>query len=82
MTKEAQEHYIIELTQAINMSKDHCVLGYLYWDPIYLDRENCGWAEEKAGDTWKVADNVTANSTIFDFNGKALPVFDAIKYNK
>lgn len=82
MTKDAQVHYIIELTQAINQSKDHCILGYLYWDPIYLDRENCGWAEEKVGDIWKVADNVTANSTIFDFNGKALPVFDAIKYNK
>lgn len=82
MTKDAQVHYMIELTQAINQSKDHCILGYLYWDPIYLDRENCGWAEEKVGDIWKVADNVTANSTIFDFNGKALPVFDAIKYNK
>lgn len=83
MTKEAQKHYIIELTQAINQSKDHCILGYLYWDPIYLDHENCGWAEEREGEgEWKMSSNVTSNSTIFDFNGKALPVFDAIKYNK
>lgn len=87
MTKEAQLHYMIELTQAINMSKDHCILGYLYWDPIYLDLPNCGWAEggEKTSEgtfIWKSDVNVTANSTIFDFSGKALPVFDAIKYNR
>ena len=87
MTKEAQKHYMIELTQAINMSKDHCILGYLYWDPIYMDVPNCGWAErgEKTAEgtfIWKSDVNVTANSTIFDFSGKALPVFDAIKYNR
>lgn len=83
MTQEAQRQFLFELTQEIYQAKDHCILGYCYWDPIYIDNKNCGWAQKKQEDgTWKDEPNVTFNSTLFDFSGKALPAFDAIKYNK
>ena len=72
MTKEAQRKFMLDLTTQI-LAGSPRLLGYIYWDPIYLDAPNCGWA---AGEK-----NVTANSTLFDFDGVMLPAWDAIKYN-
>lgn len=49
-----------------------------YWvisigTPIYIAAPNCGWAVGEK--------NVTGNSTIFDFSGQMLPVWDALRYN-
>ena len=73
MTKEAQRRFLLQLTQGMKNASNGHLLGYIYWDPIYIDAPNCGW--KKGGK------NVTGNSTLFDFDGKALPAFDAMKYN-
>ena len=72
MTKEAQRKFMLDLTAQI-LAASPRLLGYIYWDPIYLDAPNCGWA---AGEK-----NVTANSTLFDFDGVMLPAWDCFKYN-
>ncbi|MBV8603820.1 MAG: glycosyl hydrolase 53 family protein [Pelomonas sp.] len=50
------------------------VLGVLYWDPIMIDCPGVGWALHE-GDA-KPGANVVANTTLFDFKGRALPVLD------
>ncbi len=73
MTPEAQRLFLQTLTQQIQAGSGR-ILGYIYWDPIYIAAPNCGWA---AGQK-----NVTGNSTLFDFDGKMLPAWDAFRYNK
>lgn len=73
MTPEAQRLFLQNLTQQIQAGSGR-ILGYIYWDPIYMAAPNCGWA---AGQK-----NVTGNSTLFDFQGKMLPAWDALRYNK
>lgn len=72
MTPEAQRAFLLQLSEQIKSGSER-VLGYIYWDPIYIAAPNCGW---KAGEK-----NVTGNSTLFDFDGKALPAWEAFKYN-
>lgn len=50
------------------------VLGVLYWDPVMIDWPGVGWALHE-GDN-KPGGNVVANTTLFDFKGRALPVLD------
>ena len=73
MTKRAQKDFMLELSHNIKNVENQRVLGYLYWDPIYIDVPGIGW---KLGEK-----NVVTNSTLFDFDGNALEVFDAIKNN-
>ncbi len=73
MTKRAQKDFMLELTHNIKNVSNQRVLGYIYWDPIFIDVPGIGW---KLG-----APNVVANSTLFDFDGNTLEVFDAIKNN-
>lgn len=73
MTPSAQRKFMIQLTEAIENASSR-ILGYIYWDPIYTDTPNCGW---KVGEK-----NVVNNYTLFDFEGKALPAWDALLYNK
>lgn len=72
MTPEAQRAFLLQLSEQIKAGSER-VLGYIYWDPIYIAAPNCGW---KVGEK-----NVTGNSTLFDFTGKALPAWEAILYN-
>lgn len=73
MTPLAQKNFMLELTHNIKNVSNQRVLGYLYWDPIFIDVPGIGW---KLG-----APNVVSNSTLFDFDGNRLEVFDAIKNN-
>ena len=73
MTPEAQRAFLQSLTEQIQAGSER-ILGFIYWDPIYIAAPNCGWA---AGEK-----NVTGNSTIFDFEGEMLPVWDVYRYNK
>lgn len=73
MTKRGQKDFMLELTQQIKNVANQRVLGYLYWDPIYINVPGIGW---ELG-----AKNVVSNTTLFDFDGNALEVFDAIKNN-
>lgn len=72
MTPEAQRRFMLSLTEQILAASSH-ILGYIYWDPIYIAAPNCGWTVGEK--------NVTGNSTLFDFTGKMLPAWDAFRYN-
>ncbi len=73
-SQAGQKSFISEL-QAVVKNNDH-IQGYIYWDPVMV--------EQKVGSSWiktgwvKGGDNLVGNTTLFDYNGKALPVFEAI----
>ena len=69
MTKEGQKAFMKELIDGIR--SDGRILGFLYWDPIFIEVPGIGW--ELGGG------NVVSNTTLFDFQGNALPVFEAFK---
>lgn len=73
MSREGQRRFLLEFTQEINNVASHRILGYIYWDPVYVNAPNCGWVSG--------GKNVTGNSTLFDFQGKVLPAIDAMKFN-
>lgn len=72
MTPEAQRRFLLSMTEQINSGSGR-ILGYIYWDPIYIAAPNCGWAVGEK--------NVTGNSTLFDFSGQMLSAWDAMRYN-
>lgn len=72
MTPEAQRLFLQTLTQQIQAGSGR-ILGFIYWDPVYMAAPNCGWA---AGEK-----NVTGNSTLFDFQGHMLPAWDVFRFN-
>lgn len=72
-SKLGQRDFIADLSNQIKQTTSGRVLGYIYWDPIFIDVPGLGYILG--------AKNVVSNSTLFDFDGKALPVLDAIKYN-
>ena len=86
-SEEGQAAFIQELHEAID--KDYKIIGYLYWDPIFVDQKHGSdswwiktcWAEKYSGSgtTWWEDGNVISNTTWFDYDGKALPVLDVIK---
>ncbi|QCB20689.1 hypothetical protein E5N77_01685 [Streptomyces sp. SS52] len=47
------------------------VLGNLYWDPVMIPAPGVGW--EVGGP------NVVSNTTLFDFQGRALPALAAYR---
>ena len=73
MTPAGQKNFILDLIHEIKLAKDCRILGFLYWDPIFIEVPGLGW---ELG-----ADNVVSNTTLFGFDGEALEVFDAFKYN-
>ena len=57
-------------------------IGDLYWDPVMVydgGTGKIGWAIDEKTD--KTQGNVVPNSTIFDFDGKAVDGQKAMKYN-
>lgn len=72
-SKLGQRDFIADLTNQIKQVKSGRVLGYVYWDPIFIETPGLGWI---LGDK-----NYVSNTTLFGFQGESLPVFDAIKYN-
>lgn len=73
MTKLGQKNFMLEVFGQIKANPEANILGVLYWDPIFIEAGDAGWAVS--------GDNVVSNTTLFDFNGNALEVFDAFKYN-
>lgn len=71
MTPLGQKNFVLELADEIK--KSDRIIGFLYWDPIFIECNDLGW--ELGGD------NVVSNTTLFDFQGNRLEVFDAFKYN-
>jgi len=74
-TAEGQKAFMQELHEVIR-NNSH-LLGYLYWDPVMVEQKvNGAWI--KTG--WvQNGENVVGNTTFFDYEGKALPLFEAIK---
>ena len=68
-----QKNYMLELIKEIKQAKDCRILGFLYWDPIFIEVEGMGW---ELG-----AKNYVSNTTLFDFSGNRMEVLDAFKYN-
>ena len=80
---EAGQKSFMQALQAVVKSNDH-ILGYLYWDPVMVDQKvnnswiETSWALKKSGNTWYSDGNVVSNTTWFDYEGKALDIFEAI----
>lgn len=68
-----QKNFMLELIKEIKQAKDCRILGFLYWDPIFIEIEGMGW---ELG-----AKNYVSNTTLFDFSGNRMEVLDAFKYN-
>lgn len=83
-SKEGQAGFLTDLFSQLK-NTERCV-GALYWDPCMIHVEDkdgnnlSGWAYREADDA--VEPNVVENTTLFDFDGKALPVLDAFKNEK
>ena len=73
LSKAGQKNFMLELSNEIKKVKNQRVLGYIYWDPIFIPAGNAGWVVGGA--------NIVSNSALFDFDGKALPVWDAFRNN-
>jgi arabinogalactan endo-1,4-beta-galactosidase len=69
---QGQARFIDELLGALRRTDR--VLGVLYWDPVMIETPGVGWAVRDADG--KPGPNVVSNTTLFDFNGRALPVLD------
>lgn len=68
-----QRQFVDELLHALKQQPR--VLGLLYWDPIMIETPGTGWALRESDD--QPGDNVVSNTTLFDFQGRALPALDA-----
>ena len=73
LSQTGQKNFMLELSNEIKKVGNQRVLGYIYWDPIFIPSGNAGWVVGGA--------NIVSNSALFDFDGKALPVWDAFRYN-
>ena len=69
VSKQEQKDFMSKLFKAIAASE--WLIGDLYWDPIFIPAGDAGWIPGSP--------NVVSNSTLFDFEGNALPVFDAFR---
>lgn len=56
-----QKNFMLELIKEIKQAKDCRILGFLYWDPIFIEVEGMGW---ELG-----AKNYVSNTTLFDLKG-------------
>lgn len=85
-TPQGQRDFMLELFNGLKSVRDGRVIGDLYWDPIFIEVPGVGWAYSENGTVGDPSDdyidvNVVSNTTLFDFDGKALPVMSAYKYN-
>jgi arabinogalactan endo-1,4-beta-galactosidase len=72
-TPLGQKEFMLNCFNAIKLvSGGHC-LGDLYWDPVFICVSGEGWELGQP--------NVVDNTTLFDFDGHALPSLDAFNFN-
>lgn len=77
-SEAGQEAFIKSLHEALE--SDENILGYMYWDPVFVDQKVSGswtevcWAEkyDSGYDTWWQDGNIISNTTLFDYNGMPL----------
>lgn len=92
-TKQGQKTFMQEVQKVVSANPH--ILGYLYWDPVMVEQQipytyngktstywmKSTWAERLSGTNWYEDGNQVGNTTWFDYSGKALPIFDAIRDN-
>lgn len=86
-TQSGQRAFLTELYNKLKAVSGGRCIGDLYWDPVMIyDRgvthtktTGIGWAVNETTDV--IEENVVPNSTIFDFDGKAVDGQLAMKYN-
>ena len=84
-TPQGQKEFLNELFNGIKNIENNWVIGDLYWDPVMIAQDGVGWAMERGeaadGSEDKAGDNVVSNTTIFDFDGKALTSLNSFRDN-
>ena len=80
LTPDGQAEYIRHI---IAKTKENCIDGVFYWEPLWLPGEGICWASE-AGQAYiheegKSTSNEWANQCLFDYEGNKLPAFDEFK---
>ena len=86
-TMAGHKNFMAELFNELKSVDDNRCLGVLYWDPCMIhveDKDNknaslSGWAVKESDDKTDV--NVVENTTLFDFDGKAIPSVDVYKHS-
>ena len=74
MTKAGHKNFLLELSNAIKNVPNQRVLGYVYWDPIFIETPTpTGWIVGQK--------NYVSNTTLFDFEGNRIMGMDAMQYN-
>jgi arabinogalactan endo-1,4-beta-galactosidase len=68
-----QRDFLYECFNGLKTVQNGKVIGDLYWDPVMIAVPGVGW---ELG-----APNVVSNTTLFDFNGNALPSLKAFQFN-
>ena len=84
---DGHKGYMAELFNELKGAGDSCV-GVLYWDPCMIHVEDSanlneslsGWANRESDD--KPDGNVVENTTLFDFDGKAIPTVGVFRNSK
>ena len=84
---DGHKGYMAELFNELKGAGDSCV-GVLYWDPCMIHVEDSanpneslsGWANHESDD--KPDGNVVENTTLFDFDGKAIPTVGVFRNSK
>lgn len=79
--RDGQRAFLTELYAKLKQVAGGRCIGDCYWDPIMIHDKNykIGWAIRESDDC--TDQNVVPNSTIFDFDGKAVEGQLAMKYN-
>lgn len=79
-SEDGQTAFMHQMHEALK--QDNNILGYMYWDPIFVDQLYPGatwwiktcWAEKysTSDSKWYENGNVISNTTLFDYSGKPL----------
>ncbi|MFC7996846.1 arabinogalactan endo-beta-1,4-galactanase [Streptomyces rochei] len=70
-TPQGQKDFLTDLFAQLKRVAGGAVLGNLYWDPVMIPAPGVGW--EVGGP------NVVSNTTLFDFQNRALPALAAYR---
>lgn len=82
MTKEGQTAFLNELFERLKRVPEEKGRGFFYWEPAWIPVPGSGWATESSlqyiedkgpcGNEW-------ANQALFDYEGNALPAWEAVR---
>jgi arabinogalactan endo-1,4-beta-galactosidase len=72
-TALGQKEFMLNCFNALKLVNNGECLGDLYWDPVFICVTGEGWELGQP--------NVVGNTTLFDYNGNALPALDAFNFN-